>query len=98
MLIIDLYKGEDTGTPGAREEGGEEEHLNKRADKKRKGFLVEMTNEVSFEELHTYIKRTSVLKRGNIICRGIKARNSIKSSGNSKLVNITEGKAGESII
>lgn len=52
-----MYKGEDTGTPGAREEGGEEERLNKRADKKRKGFLVEMTNEVSFEVSHTYVKK-----------------------------------------
>ena len=35
-------------------------------------------------------------KRENIICRGIKARNSIKHSENSKLLNITGEKAEES--
>lgn len=34
---------------GAREEGPEEEHLNKRGNNKRKVFLVERTNEVTFK-------------------------------------------------
>lgn len=47
--------------------------------------------------LHTFIeKRTCVPKSENIICRGIKARNSIKHSENSKLLNITGEKAEES--
>lgn len=67
MLIIVLYdKGKDTGvTQGSREEGSEENHLNKRKEDK------------SSKKRENYVQ----------MCRGIKTRNSIKSSGNSKLLN-----------